>query len=184
MMLRGAKSTQSSVRLWRHTPAGKGTRMAITDHRPGALLRLGLRLPTWLFRLHLGRLLGERFLLLEHKGRKTGKTRRNVLEVVLHDKTSDTFYVVSGWGKKADWYRNIHEHPLATVGVGGRTFEARAEDVPPDKATDIMQTYTRRYPLAFKELTQFFMSEDLQPGREASRHVVEEMPMVAFHPNS
>jgi deazaflavin-dependent oxidoreductase (nitroreductase family) len=156
--------------------------MAIIDRPPGAVLRLGLGLPTWLFRLHLGRLLGERFLLLEHTGRKTGKTRRNVLEVVSHDDASDTFYVVSGWGSSADWYRNIHRRPIVSVRVGGRRFSARAQDVPISRAVDIMDAYTGRHPLAFKELTHFFLGEELEPGRDASRHVVEKMPMIAFQP--
>ena len=59
-------------------------------------------------------------------------------------------------------------------------MQATASDVPLAQATDIMEDYTRRYPMAFKELTQFFMNEHLQPGREASQRVAEKMPMVAF----
>ena len=34
---------------------------SIIDTPPGSALRLGLRLPIWLYRARLGRLLGERF---------------------------------------------------------------------------------------------------------------------------
>lgn len=154
--------------------------MAIIDHPPGAILRFGLRLPTWLFRLHLGWVLGERFLLLEHTGRKSGKPRSSVLEVVSHDTAAGSFYVVSGWGRKADWYRNIHKQPLVAVRVGGRRFAAKAEDVPKAQATDLMDEYARRHPVAFKELTEFFLSEHLEPGKDASGRIVEKMPMIVL----
>ena len=44
-----------------------------------------------------------------------------------------------------------------------------------------MQEYTARYPLAFKELTQFFLGQEMEPGLETARRVVEMMPMVVFH---
>ena len=47
-----------------------------------------------------------------------------------------------------------------------------------------MEGYTDRYPLAFKELTQFFLGEEMQPGLDAARRVVEMMPMVVFNVHS
>jgi deazaflavin-dependent oxidoreductase (nitroreductase family) len=157
--------------------------LSLVSSRPGALLRLGLHLPTWLYRLHLGWLLGQRFLMLMHTGRVTGRIHRTVVEVVSHEGFL-TFYVVSGWGTKADWYRNIHRQPEVEIRVGSRTMRARAEDVPTEKAADIMQEYTNRYPLAFKELTQFFLGQAMSPGLETARRVVQMMPMVAFHVHS
>jgi hypothetical protein len=49
---------------------------------PTGWVRALLRLPILLYRLHLGWLLGHRFLLLTHVGRKSGLQRRTVLEVV------------------------------------------------------------------------------------------------------
>ncbi len=49
---------------------------SMVDTPPGKVLRLGLRLPIWLYRARLGRLLGERFLLLTHIGRKSGLPRQ------------------------------------------------------------------------------------------------------------
>ena len=40
-------------------------------------------MPIYLYRLDLGRLLGHRFLLLVHRGRKSGLLRETVLEVIL-----------------------------------------------------------------------------------------------------
>ena len=154
--------------------------MSLVSRRPGALLRFGLHLPTWLYRLHLDWLLGQRFLMLLHTGRKTGRVHRTVVEVVSHE-GSLAFYVVSGWGRKADWYRNIQRQPEVRIRVGSRTMKARAEDVPTEKAAGIMEEYTDRYPLAFKELTRFFLGEEMKPGLDTARRVVEMMPMVVFH---
>jgi hypothetical protein len=44
-------------------------------------LRLAFRLPIYLYRLDLGRLLGHRFLLLVHQGRRSGLLRETALEV-------------------------------------------------------------------------------------------------------
>jgi len=155
------------------------TTMATAPH---GLLRFGLRLPIWLYRLRLGWLLGNRFLLLIHLGRKSGLPRQTVIEVVKHDMESNSFYVVSGWGEKSDWYQNIQKNPEVMIWVGNRKLPVHAEDILLSETVDILEEYTRRYPLAFKELTRLFLKEELQPGRESSQRLAEIMPMVAFRP--
>ncbi|MGA7194928.1 MAG: nitroreductase family deazaflavin-dependent oxidoreductase [Anaerolineales bacterium] len=149
---------------------------------PHGLLRFGLRVPIWLYRFHIGWLLGNRFLLLTHIGRKSGLPRQTVIEVVKHDADSDRFFVVSGWGNQSDWYQNIHKNPDVIISVGARKLQVRAEDISLPEAVDILEEYTRRYPMAFKELTRLFLKEQLEPGREASQRLAEMMPMVAFRP--
>ena len=43
------------------------------------------RAPIWLYRARLGWCLGPRFVLVEHTGRASGKTRQTVLEVIARD---------------------------------------------------------------------------------------------------
>src|SRR5574338_730061 len=155
---------------------------SIIDRPPSQALRFGLRLPIWLYRLYLGWLLGNRFLMLTHKGRKSGQTHQTVIEVVRFDKGTNTYYAVSGWGKKADWYQNIHADPDVAINAGRRKLEVHARDIPLSESIEILDEYTRQHPLAFKELTKLFLDEQLQPGREASRRLAELMPMVAFEP--
>jgi hypothetical protein len=71
--------------------------------KPAGALKLAFRLPIYLYRLHLGWLLGHRFLLLVHRGRKTGLLHQTMLEVVLYDPTIQESVVVSVWGEDADW---------------------------------------------------------------------------------
>jgi deazaflavin-dependent oxidoreductase (nitroreductase family) len=147
---------------------------------PRSFLRLVLRLPIWLYRLHLGWLLGNRFLLLNHTGRKSGHVHQTVIEVVKHDRGSNSFFVVSGWGNKSDWYQNIHKNPDVIICSGRQRLPVHAEDIPLAEAVEILNEYTRRYPVAFKELTALFLGERMQPGPDASRLLAERMPMIAF----
>ena len=81
---------------------------------PRGLMRLLVRLPVLLYRARLGWLLDRRFLLLTHRGRRTGRWRRTVLEVVHHDPAADTWFVASAWGERSQWFRNLRAHPEAT----------------------------------------------------------------------
>lgn len=155
---------------------------SIVDRPPSKALRFGLRLPIWLYRLRLGWLLGNRFLMLTHTGRRSGKPQRTVIEVVQYDKATDTYYAVSGWGAKADWYQNIQKNPSVTIHVSWRRIQARATFIPLTKAIEIIEGYIRHHPIAFKELSSLFLGEHVSPGSEAARRLAEKMPMVAFHP--
>ncbi len=155
---------------------------SIIEAPPGKALRMGLRLPIWLYRARLGWMLGDRFLMLTHTGRTSGLQRRTVIEVVRHDKDTDTYYVVSGWGEKSDWYRNIRKTPMVGVQVGGRKFQANVEFVGLEKAINIMEAYARKHPMAFSELSGLFLGQRMNPEGGAPKQIAGKMPMVAFHP--
>jgi hypothetical protein len=70
--------------------------------RPHGLLRLGFKLPIALYRARLGWLLGHRFLLLTHRGRKSGKIHQTVLEVVRYDPATRESVALSAWDARAD----------------------------------------------------------------------------------
>lgn len=154
---------------------------SIVDRPPGKALRFGLRLPIWLYRLHLSWLLGDRFIMLTHTGRKSGLPHQTVIEVVKHDQESNTYYIVSGWGEKSDWYQNIRKMPQVTFQVGSRKFHTKAEFIPKEKAVDILNTYAHQHPIAFNELSEVFFGERMKAGSDAAERIAEKMPMVAFH---
>ena len=154
---------------------------SIVDRPPSKALRFGLRLPIFFYHIGLGWMLGNRFLMLTHTGRKSGIPRQVVIEVVKHNKETKTYYVVSGWGEKADWYRNIRKTPQVTVQSGGRKFQTEAEFVPVEKAIEIVNTYAHEHPIAFNELSVVFFGERMKSVSDAPRRVAEKMPMVAFH---
>jgi deazaflavin-dependent oxidoreductase (nitroreductase family) len=155
---------------------------SIVERQPSKMLRFGLRFPIWLYRLNLGWLFGNRFLLLTHTGRKSGLLHQAVIEVVQYDKQRETFYVVSGWGEKSDWYQNIRKSPTVTVQVGERKFKANAKFIPLLEAIKIVETYVHDHPVAFSELSSLFLGERMKPSSDAARRIAEKMPMAAFHP--
>ena len=122
-------------------------------HPPHGIERLAWRAPIWFYRIGLGGLLGGRFLLLNHLGRKSGQVRQNVLEVVRRDAQADAYLVASGFGEKADWYKNVMAHPDVKIQVGSRHLTARAERLLLEQATEEMLDYNRRHPAALKTLS-------------------------------
>jgi len=144
-------------------------------------LRLLLRLPIWIYRAHLGWLLGDRFLLLIHRGRKSGLPRQTVLEVVHHDKASGTYMIISGWGEQADWCRNIQHDPRVRVRVGRRRFPATAVRLSVDEAAREVAGYARRHPLTYRQLAGLLIGQ--LTGTEADyQAMARSMPMFALRP--
>lgn len=121
---------------------------------PRGLARLGYRLPIALYRVRLGRLLGARFLLLEHRGRRSGELRRAVLEVVHRDGDRGVWWVVSAWGDRAQWLRNLRSAPRACIETAGRTQAVEARVVPDDEAEEVLLAYGRRHPRAIRALAR------------------------------
>nr|MBA2393461.1 nitroreductase family deazaflavin-dependent oxidoreductase [Ktedonobacteraceae bacterium] len=143
----------------------------------------GFRLPILLFRLHLGWLLGERFLLLTHKGRTSGKLHQTVIEVLQHDRKLNTYAVLSGWGERSDWIRNIEKTPDVTITVGLHTIQATSERLSSEEAEDALLDYARRNPVAIRVLPRL-MGYQLD-GTEADFRALAHLGVVvAFRPIS
>jgi deazaflavin-dependent oxidoreductase (nitroreductase family) len=130
----------------------------------------------------LGWLFGDRFLMLTHTGRKSGKQRYVVIEVVYHEPDTGVYYVSSGWGTKSDWYKNIMKTPQVTVQVRNHSFPALAKQVSVEQAEEKLFAYAQRYPAAFRELTMVMTSKRLDPTLENCRKLAEAVPVIAFIP--
>lgn len=112
---------------------------------PKGLLLMGFRLPVYFYRIGLGWMLGRRFVLINHLGRKTGLPRQAVVEVVERDEESGVITVVAGYGEKAQWYQNLRVQPETTIQVGIRKIAVITRFVPPEKGEEIMLRYYQRY---------------------------------------
>ena len=150
---------------------------------PHGLMRLVLKLPIWLFRMHLGWLMGDRFLLLTHTGRKSGLPRQTIVEVLKHDKVTDIYYVLSGWGEKADWLRNVEKNPGVMIKVGHRQFNAMAVRLEPEEAERAVLDYAQRNPLAIRVLPRL-MGYQLDGSEADFRALAHLGIVVAFHPTT
>jgi deazaflavin-dependent oxidoreductase (nitroreductase family) len=156
--------------------------MPIGNKKPRGLLLLGFRLPIWLYRLHLGWILGERFLLLTHLGRNSGLSHQTVLEVVGHDKTTETYFVVSAFGHKADWLLNIKRNPIVRITVKQRSSSARARQLSETDGAKVLFGYAQHHPIAFRELSTLLTGKPISPTQENCLQFAKSMPVVAFEP--
>ncbi len=119
---------------------------------PRGLSRSLYRMPILLYRAGLGWLLGDRFLLLTHTGRVSGLPRQAVLEVIKHDRTKNSYYVVSAFGDKSDWLRNIRRSPEVDITVRRHRIRAVAQPIEAARAEEVILDYARRYPIAARLL--------------------------------
>lgn len=159
--------------------------MTIISKPPTGLQRWFFRFPIVFYRLHLGWLLGGRFLLINHIGRKTGQPRQTVVEVVSHDQESDIYYVASGWGYKSNWYRNLMAHPNATIQVGRRKLTVHAENAAPETGARVLQDYRERHPFAANQLGGLMGLDIGEANASELAHIVHtSLPIVAFRPRS
>ncbi|MGV0836946.1 nitroreductase family deazaflavin-dependent oxidoreductase [Mycolicibacterium thermoresistibile] len=111
-----------------------------------------VRAPIWLYRIRAGALLGSRMLMLEHIGRKSGARRQVVLEVIDHPEP-DVYIVASGFGTRAQWFRNITADPNVRVQVGSRApVAATARILDQQDADRALATYRARHPRAWAQL--------------------------------
>lgn len=153
-----------------------------TPQPPRGMTRLLWRLPIWLYRLKLGRLLGDRFVLINHVGRKSGRTRQALVEVVRHDKETDTYYVCSGFGRRSDWYRNLAAHPQVLIQVGNRQLAVTAHMLSPQECGEEMVRYVKTHPRLARSLMKV-LGYDVPKAIEGYRQLAREhLPFVAFVP--
>lgn len=153
-------------------------------HRPASPTgwrRLALRLPIGLYRLRLGGLLGTRFVLIHHTGRRSGQPRQVVVEVVVRDPSSSAIVVASGFGPEADWYRILIATPDATIELGWRHLEVHAAPLTAEQAGQTMVDYAHRHPRAAATLARF-MGYDVDGADEDYAAVGATLPMLCLTP--
>ena len=143
---------------------------------PRGIKRMLFRAPIGLYRSRLGFLLGTRFLMLEHVGRKSGETRRTVLEVVLNEE--DAVYVASGWGTSSQWLRNIEANPSVVFHLGSKRYETTAVIVDQAEARRVMDVYAAKHPKALGRLASFMLDDPGETLDLQAQRVAETIPMV------
>ena len=122
-------------------------------------------------------------MMLTHTGRKSGLPRQTVLEVIQHDKASNTYYVFAGFGEKSDWLKNVEKTPEVVINVGRRRFHALAMRLSTEEAELKLLDYARRYPVAIRVLPR--MMGYKVDGTEADFRALARMGIVvAFHPEN
>lgn len=144
------------------------------------LLRVLLRMPLLLYRIRLGWLLGQRFLLLKHTGRKTGLEHRTVLEVLRYDKAHDRYIVSSGWGEKSQWFKNIQQRPEAEIEAGGRHIRVTATRLSKQEAEHELRDYARRHPTAYRTIGSLIFGEQAVANAEEFARLARTIPVLVL----
>ncbi len=148
---------------------------------PRGLLRYSFRLPVYLYHLELGWIFGHRCLMLTHQGRKSGLLRQTVLEVVSHDPVAGESFVVSAWGEKAQWYRNISESPALEVQTARERYVPLQRFLTTEESYAVLAAYEHVHPYAIRAFARL-LSRPLDGSEAALRTFVEGVRLVAFRP--
>lgn len=135
-----------------------------------------VRAPIWLYRTRLGFVFGARLLMLEHVGRISGLQRYVVLEIVDHP-TPSRYVVVSGFGDRAQWFRNVEANPLVRVYLGSHTpASAIAHRLGSDASAESLGRYALAHPRSWARLRPV-LEETL--GSRIDEHGTE-LPVIAI----
>jgi len=147
---------------------------------PQALAKSIFRLPLYLYQLGWGPALKWiPLLILTTEGRSSGQARHVVVEYRRH---GSKFYVVSGWGKNTDWYKNVMQNPRVTIQLGGDVLDAKAIPVDnPPEALSALYMFSRNswiYESLFARMTSAHAA-DLSTLAD----VVDEFTVVRLEPS-
>ncbi|HEU0183629.1 MAG TPA: nitroreductase family deazaflavin-dependent oxidoreductase [Agromyces mariniharenae] len=111
-----------------------------------------VRAPIPLFRAGFGFVFGGRLMMLEHRGRVSGKRRYTVLEVAEHESPT-SIVVPSGFGPHAQWLQNLQAEPRCGVSVGWRTrVSARATVLDAAESRVKLARYAAQHPVLWPRL--------------------------------
>ena len=152
--------------------SARGT--GLVDRLIEAVLRTRwiVRAPIALYRAGLGWMLGDRLVMIEHLGRVSHDRRFVVVEVV--DRDRNVVRVASGFGTRAQWYRNLQANGVAYLSTGGaRHVRAAVRLLDRDESEASLAVYAARYPRAWRHLKA---AMDDAAGGEAY------IPLVEFTP--
>jgi len=159
-------------------------RLIPIDRKPSGWRRWLLRLPLALDSLHLNGLLGDRFIVVVHRGRRSGRRHRTALEVVRADPATGELVVASGWGPQADWYLNLRASPAVEVHHGRRGFRPIQRFLDENDAAREMRAYVMEHPAAARVLGSWMTGAAFDGSSEAIARLVRRVPFVAFRPRT
>lgn len=112
------------------------------------------------------------FLVLTTTGRRSGLPRRTPLNYAILD---GRVYLLSGFGRRADWCRNLTADPRVTLALPGRLVEGSAELVAdPAEAERAALAVARNcgFALVFEGLNPLTTTDDRLRAQLAGRPVV------------
>lgn len=147
------------------------------------IARAILRAPVLFFRLRLGALFGGRLLLLETVGRTTGRLRRTVVEVARAEPSAHRYWVVAGWGRGSDWYRNALANPPRLVDTGrDRLVTPVVHELNEAERLDFLRDYQARNPRVARALGERLIGREFSADADALSSLAAALGVLLFAP--
>jgi deazaflavin-dependent oxidoreductase (nitroreductase family) len=147
------------------------------------IMRAILRAPVLIFRLRLGGLFGGCMLLLETVGRSTGRVRRTVIEVARADPAAHQYWVIAGWGRGSDWYRNALANPPRLIDTGRDRVAAPAvHELDEGERLELLRDYQTRNPRIARALGERLLGRDFTADADALRELAAVLGALRFSP--
>jgi deazaflavin-dependent oxidoreductase (nitroreductase family) len=157
--------------------------MNVFEKSPSGFLKFFFKTPVWLYKMGLGgmeRLVGAEWMLLTTIGRKSGKPRQTMVDILEYDQAADTYYIEAAYGARADWYKNIQANPLFEAQAGRRKFRARAGELTSDNAADMLVQFYRRKP-AYTRSVMAMVGMKFE-GEDDLRAIAKNLTLLAVKP--
>lgn len=132
-----------------------------------------------LYNAGLGWVVGWMILLLEHSGRKSGKSYSTPLQYELID---GQYYVGAGRGPHADWYKNILVNKNIRFQVGKLAFSGWAEPVSdPQRVVNFLQYRFHKHPVMMGLMMKFHKLPT-RPSQSQLFDLAKTLAVVILHP--
>ncbi len=109
------------------------------------------RIPITMYRIGLGFLFTSRMVMIEHVGRSSNLRRFVVVECV--ERFDSVVRVASGFGRSAQWYRNVAANEIAYISIGHlRRVRATPRLLTKEESDLHVEQYAKNHPLAWAHL--------------------------------
>jgi deazaflavin-dependent oxidoreductase (nitroreductase family) len=116
-------------------------------------------------------------MMLEHRGRRTGRRRYVVLQVL--DREPGALILLSGYGSGSQWFRNICADPRVRVWTGEvRDAAARATVLPNAETQTRLESYRQRHRLGAAALGRILGIAELARTDPLPEDVAQRLPLV------
>ena len=140
-----------------------------------------MRVPRPLYHHGFGRLLGHTFLLIAHRGRRSGMRHETVAMALAYDPEAREAVVCSAWGPDTEWMRNLREHPALEIRIGRERYVPEQRFLSESEAVAVGVEFGRRHPRRLRLLSTILGWGDLR-SEPAMRTFVRSRPFVSFRP--
>jgi hypothetical protein len=101
--------------------------------------------------------------------------------VIRHNGATGESVVISAWGERSDWYRNIEASPAMEVRIGRERYVPEQRFLSSEEAYAEIAEYERGHPLLARTLPRW-LGHPLDGTDQARRRFAGSMRMVAFRP--